>query len=826
MLPTLPETGPGTAYQEIGMANRGALPALYELGLKYIRDGKIPDVSQGVDRDGSFVLEINEQGQLLGIEDIRETEEIPAKKKGAPPKLIKKKVPMTVPYCQKHTNGISPHLGADNTEYLCAVTEKPQKGNGKSKTRAKFEACGEKHEKVLAGVDSPLARGIIAYFKTWDGSKLKEHPAWLALDAEQQKSFMTSSYLTFKSAETGLTAMEDPAVKKAFDDYFDSELMEEEGTATCTCSVTGEENAPRMELHGSISKVRGAQGAGAALISYSGDSVHSTVNFMTNQRGANYPISKKASMIIMEALKYLLNDRRHYRLAPDDTYYIFWTAGEEPKGFDVATAASMALFGRQEYIYDTPEDEYVAHAVGSMLAASENAESFEGLAKNSDTKFYLLALRGNAARLVEVSFQCMTFGSLMDNVRRHSDATKIVDSRQDKAGTLRRFTFPELLRGLESKAVAEGKVKSAMATNLYDIMFESVANGGKYPDVVGRLLLERISFDHWLTAERMGMLRGYLSLNSKDEKIREAASTPWLNKNTDCPAYVLGRIFYMMLAIQNRASNNPKSNVETLYLSAMIHRPETVFWKLLTETKARLRSLKTDKTTRGLGYRFEWDLADLLNRLGYPLDLKAQTSMDQKLAFCLGYMMARQFTFLPKAVKEALAPKQEEREWPVALDTETNDPAYLAGRLFYICESLQEAALPNVLSSIDRQYLAAAVNRAEVTMPVVLDKAQAHIKKLTKKSSDKKALGYWYLGLINQLADRLPHDEGGTLALPQGMTGTQKGKMTFLLGYFNEEYSWRKTRLEKKEKDEDAEEDPGASDDDSFVGEDGNDEAL
>lgn len=200
--------------------------------------------------------------------------------------------------------------------------------------------------------------------------------------------------------------------------------------------------------------------------------------------------------------------------------------------------------------------------------------------------------------------------------------------------------------------------------------------------------------------------------------------------------------------------------------------------------------------------------------------------MDQKLAFCLGYMMARQFTFLPKAVKEALAPKQEEREWPVALDTETNDPAYLAGRLFYICESLQEAALPNVLSSIDRQYLAAAVNRAEVTMPVVLDKAQAHIKKLTKKSSDKKALGYWYLGLINQLADRLPHDEGGTLALPQGMTGTQKGKMTFLLGYFNEEYSWRKTRLEKKEKDEDAEEDPGASDDDSFVGEDGNDEAL
>lgn len=828
MQPTLFENGVAAGCQEFGLANRGAPTGLYEYGLKLIREGKIPDVRQGLNRPVSFALEVKRHGELVGIKDLRTTEEIPAKKKGAPPKIIKNKVDMLVPHHQKHSNGVSPHLGADNAEYLCGVTDKPKKGSGKDKAREKFEACGAKHEKVLSGVDSPLAEGIIAYFKTWDSSKFREHPAWLALDAEQQKCFMTSTYLTFKSAETGLLAMEDPAIKQAFMDNFDAELMDEEGTVACTCSITGEKNVPRADLHPPISKVVGAQGAGACYISYSGDSVHSTVNFMTNQRGANYPIGKRTSMIIMEALKYLMTDRRHYRLAPDDTYYIFWTMGEPADEVDVSAAASMALFGRQAYIYDTPEDEYIAHAVGSMLAGSENAESFEGLAKSSDVRFYLLALRGNAARLVELAFQCMTFGDLMERIRCHSDVTKVVDGRRDKAGTLRRFTIPDLLRALETKAVAEGKVKSVVATNMYDLMFSSIATNGKYPDMFGRLLLERLSFDHWLTAERMGLLRGFLSLNSKDEKIREAASTPWLNENTDCPPYVLGRIFHTMLVIQNKASNNPKSNVETDHLSSMIHRPAMIFPKLLTETKARLRCLKSDRTTRKLAYRLEWELAELLNRLGHPLNLGNQTSVEQKLAFCLGYMMAKNFFYLPRNVKEELSVKQgDKQDRPAVLNTESNNPAYLSGRLFYVCESLQEAALPNVLSTIDRQYMAAAVNRAELTMPTVLNKAQAHVKKLTKVSSDKKALGYWYLGLVNQMVNQMPHDENGALALPKGVTASPQGKLDFLLGYFNEEYSWRKSRLDKKGKDkEEKEEDIDASEGDDMEEEESGDETL
>lgn len=94
---------------------------------------------------------------------------------------------MTVPYCQKHTNGISPHLGADNTEYLCAVTEKPQKGNGKSKTRAKFEACGEKHEKVLAGVDSPWHEALSPTSRPGMGASSKSIPLGLLWTPSSKK---------------------------------------------------------------------------------------------------------------------------------------------------------------------------------------------------------------------------------------------------------------------------------------------------------------------------------------------------------------------------------------------------------------------------------------------------------------------------------------------------------------------------------------------------------------------------------------------------------------------------------------------------------------
>ena len=800
MQPILLENGTPLVCQEVGEANRGALTALYEFGLWCFKRRLFLPPNLVLKLPGRFLMVLNEQGELVKIEDIRTTEEIPAKKKGALPKIIKKKTDIRIPYAQKHSNGVSPHLGADNAEYLCGVSEKVKKGD--SKTRERFDACGVKHEEVLSGVDSPLARGIIAYFKTWDPTKFKEHPAWLALDDEQKKSFMTSTYLTFKSAETGLMVMEDPAVEKACIDHFEAELKGEEETVLCTCAITGEKNVPRAEIHVAVPGVLDAQSSGAYYQSYGGDSAHSTVNYMTNQRGANYPIGKMTSMIIGEALKYLLSDRRHYRLAPDNTYYVFWTAGEAPENFDVATAASMAIWGPQSYIYSTTEDEYVAHAVGSMLAANESAADFEGLTQSSDVKFYLLVLHGNAARIVERSFQCMSFGSLMENVRRHSGATKIIDSRQDKAGTIRRFAFTELLRGLGTRAEADGTVKSPRTTALYNTMLSAVTNGGKYPDMVGRLLLERICFDHWLSSERMALLRGYLCLNSKDEKAREAASTPWLNDNADCPAYILGRIFYMMLNIQRKAVNNPKSNYETIYLSSMINRPQAIFPKLLVDAKSLIRGLKTDTSTRGLGYRYEWDMAELLNRLPYPFDFSCMASLDQKLAFCLGYMMARHYSLLPKAVKEELDSKQEKRDWPVALDDSENDPAYLAGRLFYICESMQRAAMPDVLNTIDRQYLSAMASRAEVVTPAVLDKAQAYVQKMTKKSSDKKALGYWYLGLVNQMAARLPRDGEGNLALPRGVTGTMAGKMNFMLGYFHEEHSWRKSRLEKREAEE------------------------
>ena len=110
--------------------------------------------------------------------------------------------------------------------------------------------------------------------------------------------------------------------------------------------------------------------------------------------------------------------------------------------------------------------------------------------------------------------------------------------------------------------------------------------------------------------------------------------------------------------------------------------------------------------------------------------------------------------------------------------------------------------MPDVLNTIDRQYLSAMASRAEVVTPAVLDKAQAYVQKMSKKSSDKKALGYWYLGLVNQMAARLPRDGEGNLALPRGVTGTMAGKMNFMLGYFHEEHSWRKSRLEKREAEE------------------------
>lgn len=116
------------------------------------------------------------------------------------------------------------------------------------------------------------------------------------------------------------------------------------------------------------------------------------------------------------------------------------------------------------------------------------------------------------------------------------------------------------------------------------------------------------------------------------------------------------------------------------------------------------------------------------------------------------------------------------QELPMALDPTDDTPAYLAGRLFAVLESLQLAAaradggkLNTTMA--DRYFNRSVTNPASVLIPAV-GKSGAHLKKL--RTYGKESTASFFATRINELMDRLK-------PFPTALTLTNQG--LFLNGY-------------------------------------------
>lgn len=124
-------------------------------------------------------------------------------------------------------------------------------------------------------------------------------------------------------------------------------------------------------------------------------------------------------------------------------------------------------------------------------------------------------------------------------------------------------------------------------------------------------------------------------------------------------------------------------------------------------------------------------------------------------------------------------------EVPPVLQEDRTDPAYVAGRLFAVLESLQYRALrdpetnegPN--STIADKWLSAAKATPRSRMEPLLDKSQAHLRRLRASGKPKdKAAQHAYFTTICTLHDLL---EG-----PLPDTLDQEGQSLFSLGYYQQ----------------------------------------
>ena len=129
--------------------------------------------------------------------------------------------------------------------------------------------------------------------------------------------------------------------------------------------------------------------------------------------------------------------------------------------------------------------------------------------------------------------------------------------------------------------------------------------------------------------------------------------------------------------------------------------------------------------------------------------------------------------------------KNTEGEICMGLNEESNDVAYVLGRLFSVLESIQTDANPGIKSTIRDRYFNSACATPASVFPVLFKLKNSHIKKLEREKESAKVD---YEKLLTQIVGKLE-------MYPKRLSLEEQGR--FILGYYHQMQKKYEKREEK-----------------------------
>ena len=550
----------------------------------------------------SYGLVLDEAGRLLQAVPL--LTEVKKKNKKV---LVSRE--MEVPAPVKRTAGVAANFLCDNSSYLLGADSK-----GKPERTADcFAAAKELHLKLLAEADSPAARAVKGFFESWDPQTASAHPAL----SEDWEEILKGGNLIFWFRGEEVT--KDSAVREAWQRQY---AAGDNGANEEICLVTGK-RGPVARLHPSIKGVVGAQSSGASLVSFNAPSFCS----YGHEQGMNAPTGEYAAQAYTTALNTLLADReRVCRIG--DTTVLFWAEGG---GTGYQDCAWMSMFGN----VSGQEANYREGDILSTLKDLSKGKSvdWDGERLDPDTRFYVLGLAPNAARLSVRFFWQNSFGTLARNVANHYERLEIVQPAFDKRPTL---PVGALLRETVNLNARTPEPEPRLAG---DLML-AILNDTPYPATLLYGVALRIRAERTVTRGRAAIIRAYYLKNSRDENLKEVM-TMQLNDKTNYLPYLLGRLFSVLEAVQAAANPGINATIRDRYFNAASATPATVFPLLLNLAQKHLAKLD-----KGQEVYYDKQITAICGMIGETLP--ARMNLPEQSAFQLGYYHETQKRYTKK----------------------------------------------------------------------------------------------------------------------------------------------------------------------------------
>lgn len=525
-----------------------------------------------------FILEINRDGQLVQIEDTRSGE---GKKKRAK----SERVPQGV----KKTSGVAANLLWDNAEYVLGVDTKGKPERVKEQQLAFIERIQQLN---LADQDEGVA-AVLAFLTNLDTTLLQQQPQW-----EEIK--VTNPNLTFRLQGQLHLICQSRKVQAALLNNADGE------SEKSVCLLTGE-TAEIERLHPAIKGVWGAQTAGANIISFN---LAAFTSFAKSQ-SFNAPVSKAAAFAYTTALNHLLSKDSTQRMQVGDASTVFWATKEH------ALEDNFAAIWGSEPKKDDPDRN--TNAVKALYRAVE--EYGRSPALDEETRFYILGLAPNAARISIRFWHVATVREVSERIVTHFDLLKIDRSAHDPE-------FLPLWVLLKSVALL-GKTEN-VPPNLAGDTIRAILAGTPYPETLLSSAIRRVRAEREIPYARAALIKACLNRHYPWESV--SVSLDLENKNA---GYRLGRLFAVLEKIQEEAQPGINATIRDRYYGAAAATPVTVFPTLLKLKNHHLSKLDN----KGRVSNFEKLLGEIMSGID---DFTSHLSLPDQGRFAIGYYHQRQ----------------------------------------------------------------------------------------------------------------------------------------------------------------------------------------
>lgn len=547
-----------------------------------------------------FVIILDQQGNFVDLEDTRQDEGI-----------AKAGRSFLVPQAIKRTIKVQPNLLWDNINYVLGIVTEEQKKKEKDpkKVQEAEQRAKRQHEEFIKNIlnlfpspqDDKGINAVYTFLSNSDFEKVFNHPNWTDL----QKLNSNISFRLNDDTQLvcgGLMTRE--------------KIVERLSKSTSTkqiCMVSGQPDEIER-LHPAIKGVWGAQSSGANIISFN---LKAFCSYLKDQ-GTNAPVGKQTVFAYTTALNDLLAKGSKHRLQVGDASTVFWS--EQPHQMENLLAD---LFG----ISDKDDPSQRIESIRALFAAPQSgAPPLDG----DSTRFYVLGLAPNAARISIRFWHAGTVGEIATNIKQYFKDIEVVSDRKDDTN------FPSLYRLLLSTAV-QGKADNIIPSVAGKFM-ESILDGTPFPVSLLSATLRRIRADHELNFTRASLIKGCLVRQSRYYQSEEKEITVALDESNSNKGYCLGRMFAVLEKAQEEANPGINATIRDRFFGSASATPVTVFPHLL-----KLANHHTSKLdNRGRAVNLEKLIGKIADHIS---DLPTHLSLPDQGRFCLGYYHQRQALF-------------------------------------------------------------------------------------------------------------------------------------------------------------------------------------